>query len=195
MIQLGLLRHGEVEGGSCFRGSTDDPLTDLGLNQMRAATHHGCWDRVISSPLQRCASFAEEFAEQYKLPLVFDERLVEMHFGTWEGRTAVDIMNETPDALRLFWNDPDAYPPPCAERLSEFQARVLSAWDSIISAGNDQRTLLVTHGGVIRILLCHLQQRPISELLTIEVDYGALFSLKLFDDPLILPVIELTQSD
>lgn len=191
MIEIGLLRHGEVEGGSCFRGSTDDPLTVAGLNQMRAATHHTAWDRVISSPLQRCASFAEEFAEQHKLPLAFDERLVEMHFGSWEGRTAIDIINEAPDFLTRFWNDPEAYPPPDGELLSSFHARVLSAWESILLGSRGQKTLLVIHGGVIRILLCYLQQRPISQLLDIEVDYGALFNIKIFEDPLTAPVVEL----
>ncbi len=41
---------------------------------------------------------------------------------------------------------------------------------------NEQHILLVTHGGVIRLLLCHLQQRPLSTLLDAEVKHGALFT-------------------
>lgn len=187
MTLIGLLRHGEVEGGTCFRGSTDDPLTDAGLDQMRAATEGGPggiqgWDRVITSPLKRCADFANEFALQHSLPLTFDERIKEMHFGAWEGRTATELMAEDPTALALFWADADGHPPPAGEPLSRFQARVLAAWDSIVRSYTRQKILLVTHGGVIRILLCHVQQRPVGELLEIEIKHGALYTLRVSVD-------------
>lgn len=183
MMLIGLLRHGEVEGGACFRGSTDDLLTDFGLDQMRLATNENCcWDRVISSPLKRCAAFAREFTQQHSLPLNFDERIKELHFGEWEGRTAAELMMEDPVALERFWADPDRYPPPAGEILSCFQARVLAAWDSLVSSYNGQKILLVTHGGVIRVLRCHLQQRPISQLLEIEVKHGALYTLSVSVD-------------
>ena len=175
MTTIGLLRHGEVEGGNCFRGSTDDPLTDIGLNQMRIATRgKHQWDRVISSPLKRCVSFAREYSLQHSIPLAFDERLKELHFGLWEGRTSAEIMNEDPEALSQFWSDPDRYPPPEGESFLVFQARVLEACNSIKNDYNKQRTLIVTHGGVIRTLLCHLQQRPVSELMNIDVKLGSL---------------------
>lgn len=192
---VGLLRHGEVEGGPCFRGSTDDPLTATGLKQMQAATtedadqdHPGNqsgeqhWERVITSPLQRCAAFARVFAQQHSLPLTFDEQIKEMHFGTWEGRTAAELNAADPDALARFWDDPDGHPPPHGESLSHFQARVLAAWNNIIHHYPEQKILLVTHAGVIRILLCHLQQRPISKLLQIEVKHGALHNVQITVD-------------
>lgn len=183
MTLIGLLRHGEVEGGACFRGSTDDPLTDIGLDQMRAATEGGHrWDRVITSPLGRCAAFAREFARRHSLPLTFDERIKELHFGAWEGRTATELMAEDPIALARFWADPDGHPPPTGEPLSHFQARVLAAWDNIVRSYTGQKILLVTHGGVIRILLCHVQQRPVGKLLEIEVKHGALYTLRVSDD-------------
>lgn len=177
MTRIGLLRHGEVKGGTRFRGHTDDPLTEIGWEQMRISTENSDWDRVISSPLERCADFARAFTRQYSLPLSFDERIKEMYFGTWEGRTAAQLMAEDPTALERFWADPEAHPPPSGELLSQFQARVLTAWDSLVHRYSGQKLLLVTHGGVIRILLCHVQQRPLSELLQIEVKHGALCSV------------------
>jgi broad specificity phosphatase PhoE len=58
-LRLDLLRHGETELGGGLRGSLDDALTDKGWQQMRAAVvEQGPWDRLVSSPLQRCARFA-----------------------------------------------------------------------------------------------------------------------------------------
>ncbi len=179
IIHIDLLRHGETEGGPRFRGSTDDPLTDIGWDQMRSATNgEPHWDRVISSPLKRCAGFAREFAQQHSLPLTLEQRLSEIHFGAWEGRSAAELMEEDPDALVHFWADPEQHTPPDGEPLTQFQARVLTAWNSIIHAHTGERVLVVTHGGVIRVLLCQVQQRPVGRLLEIEVKHGALYSLR-----------------
>ena len=183
MTLVGLLRHGEVAGGTCFRGSRDDPLTASGWAQMQAATtNNPRWDQVVTSPLIRCAGFANTFARQHSLPLTVDERIREIHFGTWEGRTAADLMVEDADALARFWADPAGHPPLDSEPLERFQGRVLAAWDSIIKRYAGQRVLLVTHGGVIRVLLGHVRRRPIGELLQTEVEHGALYSFEVAVD-------------
>lgn len=177
---IGLLRHGEVEGGTRFRGHTDDPLTCAGFAQMHTATQTGpCWTRVISSPLRRCAEFAEVFAQQRGLPLCFDSRLKELHFGTWEGRSPLEVSSEAPDALARFWDDPLGCPPPQGESLAQLQERVLAAWHGIAAVSAGHAVLLVTHGGVIRVLLCHVLQKPLTHLLSFEVPHGALYGVHL----------------
>ncbi len=171
---ISLLRHGETVGGARFRGSIDDPLNQMGWDQMWSAVEEQCWDHIISSPLIRCADFACSLATKHSILVEHDERIKEMHFGAWEGRTAVQIMDADPDALSDFWNDPLQNTPPQAERLLDFQARVLSAWHDIMVQHRGQHILLVTHGGVIRVILCHLQQRPLQRLLELEVGHASL---------------------
>lgn len=180
-LRVGLLRHGEVEGGSRFRGHTDDALTAIGLQQMRAAADGTRWDRVISSPLARCAAFADAYGCQHSLPLTFDARLKEMHFGIWEGRTAAELMATDTDALTRFWNDPLHNTPPGGEPLAQFQVRVLDAWQEIIMNHVGQRVLVVTHGGVIRVLLCHVRNQPLARLQTFEVRHGGLYRVQADD--------------
>lgn len=180
MTFVGLLRHGEVEGGNVYRGRTDDPLNAMGWVQMRAATDGlCCWDLVIASPLRRCAAFAEAVAREQGLPLALEANLAEIDFGDWEGRSAAELMAECPAALGDFWRDPVNHPPPGGERLSHFQRRVVAAWESLCQRHAGKRLLLVTHGGVIRMLLCHLQDWPLDRLLQIEVGQAALFGLQL----------------
>ncbi len=185
MTWVGLLRHGEVKGGSQFRGHTDDPLTPAGLAQMHTAlAESDRWDRVVSSPLVRCAEFANAFALRQSLPLTFDKRLKEMHFGQWEGKSAADLMADDPQALESFWRDPDAHPPPGGEPLTCFQTRVLEAWNDILFAQTDRRVLIVTHGGVIRVLLCHVFEVPVSRWYEFEVSHGQLHGLRIDGDGL-----------
>jgi len=170
-----LLRHGETEGGSRFNGSSDVPLSEYGLTQMWTAVQETTnWDRIISSPLMRCADFARALQQHYDIPLQFEPRIREIHFGAWEGRSAEELMTDDADALTRYWQDPTKFTPPQAEALIDFETRVLSLWREIIAGSHDENILLIAHGGVIRVLLCHLLQRPLQRLLEIDVAHATL---------------------
>lgn len=154
-VVIDLLRHGET-GRSGFRGNLDDPLAPAGWEQMQRATHEAKtrWQVVVSSPLARCADFAHAFAAERGLPLEWDARLAELHFGDWEGQDAEILHREQPQALGRFWTDPWSYTPPGGESLTAFETRVRAAWVDISKRHTSRHVLVVTHGGVIRLLLC-----------------------------------------
>ena len=182
-VQLDLLRHGETELGGGLRGSLDDALTTLGWTQMRdAVTGQGPWDRIVSSPLQRCALFARELSEQLDLPVSFDKDLQELHFGAWEGQSAAALMEVDEQALGLFWADPYAFTPPGGEPVLEFSARVLSAVSRLQRDFAGQRVLVVCHGGVMKLLLAQARGMPRAQLLQVPVIHGALFGLQVGPD-------------
>lgn len=175
---IGLLRHGETLAGSVYLGRSDAPLSERGYGQMtQALLNAPQYHAVLSSPLRRCAAFAENYAYRNGLPLRYDARLKEMDFGAWDGRSAAEIAAADPGALENFWRDPIACTPPQGEPLLSFQARVLTAWQELPARYPNQRVLLVTHGGVMRIILCHLQQRPLSELLSLSVPHASLHQI------------------
>lgn len=177
-LRLDLLRHGETEFGGGLRGSIDDALTDLGWAQMRAAVvGQGPWDRLVSSPLQRCARFAEELGAQSGVPVQLEKDLQELHFGTWEGQSAAALMETDAQALGLFWADPYSFTPPQGEPVADFSARVLAAVERLHASFAGERILLISHGGVMRLLLAQARGLPREQLLNVEVGHGALFSL------------------
>lgn len=178
-LHIDLLRHGETAAGRRFCGSTDTPLTTSGWEQMWSAVeaHAARWERIVTSPLTRCAAFAHALAQHLQLPYTLDTRLGEMHFGAWEGKTAAEIMATDAETLTRFWDNPARHTPPGAEALLDFRTRVLQAWHDILShpGGN---SLLITHGGVMRVLLCHVLQQPIEKLLDFEVAHAALWRIR-----------------
>ncbi|MBV4553286.1 alpha-ribazole phosphatase family protein [Pseudomonas sp. SWRI102] len=177
-LRLDLLRHGETELGGGLRGSLDDALTARGWEQMQAAVAQGGpWDRLVSSPLQRCARFAEQLGSRLGVPVQVDKDLQELHFGAWEGRSAAALMEIDAEALGRFWADPYAFTPPEGEPVLEFSTRVLLAIERLHQAYAGQRVLLVSHGGVMRLLLARARGLPREQLLNVEVGHGALFSL------------------
>ncbi|WP_338576113.1 alpha-ribazole phosphatase family protein [Pseudomonas canadensis] len=177
-LRLDLLRHGETELGGGLRGSLDDALTANGWAQMRAAVmEQGPWDRLVSSPLQRCARFAEELGAQLKLPVTLEKDLQELHFGAWEGQSAAALMETDAEGLGLFWADPYRFTPPEGEPVSAFSDRVLGAVARLHQAYAGERVLLISHGGVMRLLLAQARGLPREQLLNVEVGHGGLFSL------------------
>lgn len=178
-LYLDLLRHGETELGGGLRGSLDDALTALGWEQMRAAVlAKGPWDRLVSSPLQRCARFADELGARLNLPVTLDKDLQELHFGAWEGLSAAALMETDAQALGLFWADPYGFTPPEGEPVTQFSARVLAAVERLHRSYAGERLLLISHGGVMRLLLAQARGLPREQLLNVEVGHGALFSLR-----------------
>lgn len=178
---IDLLRHGACEGGEIFRGSTDVALTEAGWQQMHAALDgHDGWDCVISSPLQRCSKFAEQFAAQKNLPLHLDERFREIHFGDWERRKIADIERDHGTSLWQFWNDPACFSPPNGETMQDFRERVLLAIQSISHEHTGKHILLISHGAVIRTLLCEWLQMPLTAFSKIAVPYAGLSRMRLY---------------
>ncbi|WP_029404832.1 alpha-ribazole phosphatase family protein [Stutzerimonas stutzeri] len=178
-VRLELLRHGETESGGGFCGRLDDALTPTGWQQLRAAVvGAGPWERIISSPLRRCADFAVELAGQRSLELEFEPDLRELDFGDWEGRTAADLMIDQSEALARFWIDPYSFTPPNAEPVADFAARVLAAIERLTDRYTGECVLLITHAGVMRLLLAQARGLPREGLLQVEVGHAGLFALR-----------------
>ena len=188
-VQLDLLRHGETELGGGLRGSLDDALTPLGWAQMRDAVKGGGpWDRIVSSPLQRCALFARELSAQLDIPVSFDKHLQELHFGVWEGQSAAALMQTDEQALGQFWADPYAFTPPDGEPVLEFSARVVSAVGRLQQDFVGERVLVVCHGGVMKLLLARARGLPREQLLQVPVLHGAMFGLQVGADGQLIEV-------
>ncbi|NKQ11477.1 alpha-ribazole phosphatase family protein [Pseudomonas sp. SST3] len=178
-LHLDLLRHGETVSGGGFRGRLDDELSTTGWTQLRAAVaDKGPWQRIVSSPLRRCAGFAAELAEQQQLPLELEPDLRELDFGDWEGRTAAELMIEHSDELGRFWRDPYGYTPPGGEPVTAFESRILAAIERLTDRCAGERVLLITHAGVMRLLLAQARGLLRERLLEVEVGHGELFGLR-----------------
>jgi len=166
-----LLRHGEVEGGGRFRGGHDDPLTGQGWGQLRAAVAaeaaagRAHWDLIVCSPAARCAAFARALAAERGLPMHTLPAFRERGFGAWEGLRADQIPI---DDLSRFWADPLRFDPPGAEPFCAFRERVTAGWRQLL-AGEACHPLLLTHGGVIRVILGQVLGLAADALLLIEV--------------------------
>jgi alpha-ribazole phosphatase len=153
-----LLRHGEHELKDAICGVTDPALSDKGWGQL----HSQCdgllgqgaqWDICISSPRIRCAQFAEQISQKLAIPLVIKEDLAEIDFGEWEGLTNNQISCSYPGQWQSWLQNPDKPAPHGGEAYGEFLARINQSWQALIEQYQGQRVLLLSHGGVMRVIL------------------------------------------
>ena len=176
---LDLMRHGEPVGGRKYRGQIDDPLSEMGWAQMQAAVGDAApWGRIVSSPLVRCRAFAETLADRHRLPLTLDERLMEVGFGVWEGKSAAEIEQDAPGTLARFKADPVNARPAEAEPLTDFHARVAAGLEDLLAQHAGQHVLLVGHAGVIRMAFAWALHIPLEHAYRIEVATASLTRLR-----------------
>lgn len=176
-----VLRHGEVAGRPhVFRGVSDEPLSARGRDQVLAvAAALAPFDRVAASPLARCRSVAAEIASGHGLALELLPGLAEMSFGRWEGLTHAEAAAVSPAAHAEFWRRDDTAAAPGGESLGAFRSRVLAAWQSWLDDGGGGHRLLVSHAGVMRVLLQAVLDLPASSLYRFALPEAAHFQVSL----------------
>ena len=145
-----LLRHTTpaIAANTCY-GITDVALAASFEEEARAVVASlPAVDRIVSSPLFRCHHLARHLADHLECPLTCDERLREFNFGSWEAQCWDSIPRAELDAWAADFMDAR---PHGGDSVRDFRERVIAALGELRSL--DGRTLVVTHGGVIKTLL------------------------------------------
>jgi len=176
------MRHGEVDNKAVFRGHTDDPLNENGYRQMINALADYSTDVVVSSPLRRCSEFTKSWCDENKQSMIIVHDFKEINFGDWDGKNIEQIETQNSLALQKFWNDPVNNTPPGAESLNDFKRRIIKGWEALITQYKDKNVLLVTHGGVIKMIIAHILSVPMEKLLSIEVPLASITRIRVSVD-------------
>ena len=152
MPRLILMRHPPVASqGQCY-GRSDPGLAPGWEPKADAApTRLGGARRIVSSPAPRCLALARRLAQGLGATLEVDPRLVEMHFGEWEGLQWTAIPRAAFDDWAV---DPVRRAPPGGESFGALMLRIRhAAQDAEDRALDEDRPcLLVSHAGPIRAL-------------------------------------------
>jgi ribonuclease H / adenosylcobalamin/alpha-ribazole phosphatase len=181
-----LLRHGQtaMSARKRYAGRSDVPLTDLGVQQAVAAAKRlasAGLDAIVTSPLLRAVQTAEEVAATTGVPAVTDAGFRETDFGAWEGLTFAEVRERWPDELNRWLADPGAAPPG-GESLAEVSQRVTAALQRVLSAGERQTVLVVSHVTPIKTLVAAALLAPPAALYRMHLDVAALSRIDWYAD-------------
>jgi len=176
MTVVYLLRHGAIEWPQpdCFIGQTDAPLNDEGRRQIDRWRRHlgkGWFSSVWSSDLLRAKQTAEMLVPEEVIQTCPELR--EINLGDWEGKPQSRIQAEHPELWNARGQNFAEFRPPGGESFSDLLNRAKPCVERICAALSGP-ALVVTHAGVIRVLICDVLGIPISNLFRIHLDYGGL---------------------
>lgn len=163
-----LVRHGEsawnAENRLC--GRSDVPLSEVGRQQamsLAARLTAIPFEALYSSPLQRALETARLISEAVGLQPVLDQRLVELDYGQWEGRTLAGIMEDDAETFRAWDAHPAQLAPPGGESGLKAQQRIVSFLDSMAAKHPHGNVLVAFHKTVCRLAVCHVLEMPPDE--------------------------------
>lgn len=157
-INIYLLRHGKTLAEPSLCGSTDVLVSEQHQNEIAQAIMAKGLDiqHIVTSPLRRCRDLALKLKQRSSAELTEHNQLKEMHFGDFDGVPFEQLKSQWP-LLDKFWQQPAQVTLPNAEPLAEFYQRVSLAWQQLIEE-SEQDTLVVCHGGTIRMILADILQ-------------------------------------
>ena len=183
ITHIDLIPSAAVDAGEVFCGSLDSPLSSDGLKDLKKAVRRKSgWDVVISSPKVRCVHFAEWIAQKHSLPLHQKKAFAEMDFGAWEGSFPHAVMEQSEEKLLLWWSDPALAKPPKGEAFASFQKRVQRGWQQLLKQHKGQHILLITHPGVVRVLLSDVLGMPSRNFFSLQVEHGKISRVRVTHD-------------
>ena len=190
-----MVRHGQVVGHDGFPvyGHTDVEMTEVGILQMQnLAERLRLVDirAIYSSDLERSYKGAKIMARHHDAPLHALPELREMHFGAWEGLTLTEIRERFPDELERRKADVVRYQIPGeGESIERLSKRIMDCFENILEEQRGNDILLVGHGAVNRVILCHALGLDLSRMFHIHQDYGCLNIIDYFPDSTLVRMI------
>jgi len=175
MTLLALMRHGATEWTEAGRiqGRRDVGLSAAGRAALAGrALPAACKGmRAVTSPLRRCVETAELLGAADALR---EPRIIEMHWGAWEGRTLAELRSELGRAMQENEARGLDFLPPGGESPRQVLSRVAN-WLTEI----DVPTFAVTHRGVIRVILAAATGWDMTGKPPAKLDWGAVHVFRL----------------
>lgn len=161
-MKLYLVRHGQTDMNKekLYYGWTDCPINEIGIKQ--GQTLYGFFknvvcDKVITSDLKRSVETAEIITKGKNIVLDKRKEFRELNFGLWEGKHYKILQQEYPEAFEQWGKDWKNFCIPEGEAFFAFYERIRKALEQVIKETAEEETvLLVTHNGVMSVMLCVL---------------------------------------
>jgi len=186
-----MIRHGEVANASdrCYNGHNDVDLSSEGLRQMKVIAdrlNEKPIKAVYSSDLQRASKGARMIAGRHSLAPIVLKELRELNYGIWEGRRLDEIKRLYPDDVIDRYNNIEHYRIQGGETLLEMRERVLSAVNNIINQHKGDAVVIVSHGGVNRVVLLWSLNMALKDFYRLQQNYAALNIINFYNNDSII---------
>ena len=170
MKTIYLVRHGETLANrqGILQGWTNNPLDDTGRKQASTLVTRAArvpLDALYTSDLIRTRETAAPLAAARGMEAKVLPGLREISFGKWDGHHLREIQEKDPDTLRDIFLKPGQVDLEAEEDLAASQKRGWETFRELVDQMEPEGTILcVSHGGLIRLLVCQILGFPIDNM-------------------------------
>ncbi len=172
-----LMRHPHINTSGKMIGRTDVPLSELGLTQAlfwKEKFSNMNFKKVFTTSLQRTKKTAKIIVND-KVILEEISLFNEISLGDWEAKSKTYIKEFYSNLWTLRGRDIDSTSPPNGESFIDLKARVIPTFLSVVeTCAIDESYLIIAHQAVNRVILSHLMDIPLTEILNIPQSYACL---------------------
>jgi broad specificity phosphatase PhoE len=159
MSEILFLRHAATDMAGAFCGHSDPEVNARGRKQISELIdrlRHESIDIVYTSDLRRASGTASAIAEAFGVECHLRAALREISFGAWEGLSWTEIEQRDAVYARRWIAEYPGLAAPDGEAFSDFERRVLKEVEFLSTKAMEKRIAVVTHAGVLRTVLCSL---------------------------------------
>jgi alpha-ribazole phosphatase len=161
LSRLLMVRHGVTETNAArrFTGQSDIDLNDEGYRQaekLRDRLAEEKIDAVYCSDLKRAIVTAKVICSEHELEIVVCPEIRELNYGEAEGLTYREIADKYPELGEMIARYSPMLSFPGGERFSDLTVRAEKFIGRLDNHEMEQTILIVTHGGMLRMLTCQL---------------------------------------
>lgn len=174
-----LVRHGVTDAAGSFCGQSDPDLNVTGERQAEDIAESlvaSGIQAVYSSDLRRAYKTAASIARRCCVPHLVSMALREISFGQWEGLRWGEIESRFPHDARIWSEQFPNRSAPGGEAFQQFSARVLKEINPIMENASGP-VCVVSHGGVMRVILTGIFNFDTSLAWTLTKDYGCIVEI------------------
>ena len=175
IMEIYLVRHIDpaIEKGICY-GQLDVAIPDDYHMKHQHIKNElpDDFDAIFSSPLLRCKQLAERISNN----VIYDNRLMEVNFGDWEGKKW-DEINQLD--LNTWMNNYITAAPPNGESLTDVLNR-FSDFIAEIKTKYHNKVLIVAHAGIIRCAMNLFDDVAIDKIMMEKVSFGGISKFNVY---------------
>ena len=193
-MRLWLVRHGETEANvaGLYSGHAPTPLTERGIAQAQTLgtlLRNVPVDNVLCSELERARHTTQLILGDREVPVRNMPELNEMFFGDWEMRHHRDLAREDAENYAVWCNDWQNATPTNGEGFQAFSLRVERFIAQLADYKTCQNLLVVSHQGVLSMLIARLLSMPATAMWHFRVEQGCWSAIDFCDDFAVLKVL------
>ena len=171
-MEIYIVRHGTTPWNEKrkLQGRVDIELNEAGREVARLtgiALEGTKFDKIYSSPLIRAYETACLIrSNKDNIPIIRDERLREIHFGDFEGQSAIELQKDQSNSFHYFFTEPEKYQKTGeGEDFIEVCKRTKEFMKQVIEPEKDdlERVMIVGHGAMNKAIMCYVLNHGIEQ--------------------------------